>query len=156
LLGCAGTLALALTSPGSWSGLLGAFGVAFIAFATGNVLYDSLLPAVASLDEMHEVSARGFAWGYVGGGILLAVHLAIISMPQRFGLANAGIATRVAFASVAVWWFVFSLPMFRSVPEPEAERSGVPLRQLPGAVLRQLAHTLAGLRSQPDLLRFLV
>jgi len=102
------------------------------------------------------VSARGFAWGYIGGGILLAVHLAIIAMPQRFGLASAAVATRVAFASVAAWWFLFSLPMFRSVPEPEAERSGVPLRQLPAAVLRQLGHTLAGLKSQPDLLRFLV
>jgi len=135
LLGCAGTLALALTPAGEWSGLLVAFGVAFIMFATGNVLYDSLLPAVADAEEMHLVSARGFAWGYVGGGILLAVHLVIIAMPHRFGLADAAAATRVAFASVAVWWFVFSLPLFRSVPEPEAERAGVPARALPGAVL---------------------
>jgi UMF1 family MFS transporter len=156
LLGCAGTLGLALTAPGSWAGLIAAFAVAFIAFATGNVLYDSLLPAVASPEEMHRVSARGFAWGYLGGGVLLAVHLAMISMPQRFGLANAAIATRVAFASVAGWWFAFSLPLFRGVPEPEAERTGVPLRALPAAVFRQLGGTLAGLRAQPDLLRFLV
>src|SRR5262249_44585644 len=76
LLGCAGTLGLSFTPVESWAGLLAAFGVAFIAFATGNVLYDSLLPAVASPQEMHEVSARGFAWGYLGGGILLASHLA--------------------------------------------------------------------------------
>ena len=156
LLGCAGTLALALTPAGQWSGLLASFGVAFIAFATGNVLYDSLLPAVAEADEMHAVSARGFAWGYIGGGVLLAFHLAIISMPERFGLGSAANATRVAFASVAVWWFAFSLPMFRRVPEPEAERSGVPARQLPAAVFRQLGGTLRGLRSQPDLLRFLI
>jgi UMF1 family MFS transporter len=105
---------------------------------------------------MHVVSARGFAWGYLGGGLLLAVHLALIAMPHRFGLANAADATRVAFASVAGWWFAFSLPLFRNVPEPEAERTGVPLRALPAAVLRQLGGTLAGLKSQPDLLRFLV
>ena len=156
LLGCAGTMALALTPPGSWNALLAAFAVAFIAFATGNVLYDSLLPAVADAEEMDRVSARGFAWGYIGGGLLLAVHLLIIAMPQRFGLGNAANATRVAFASVAVWWFVFALPLFRNVAEPEAERTGVPARQLPGAVLRQLGATLAGLRSQPDLLKFLV
>jgi UMF1 family MFS transporter len=156
LLGCAGTLALAVTPAGAWNALLVAFGLAFIAFATGNVLYDSLLPAVADAGEMHVVSARGFAWGYVGGGILLAVHLALIAMPHRFGLANAGVATRVAFASVAVWWFGFSLPLFRRVPEPEAERAGVPARELPAAVLRQLGQTLAGLKAQPDLLRFLV
>jgi UMF1 family MFS transporter len=156
LLGCAGTLALAVTPAGAWNALLVAFGLAFIAFATGNVLYDSLLPAVADAGEMHVVSARGFAWGYVGGGILLAVHLALIAMPHRFGLANAGVATRVAFASVAVWWFGFSLPLFRRVPEPEAERAGVEARALPAAVLRQLSQTLAGLKAQPDLLRFLV
>jgi len=156
ILGCSATMALALTPAGQWNGLLLAFGVAFITFATGNVLYDSLLPAVADAGEMHRVSVRGFAWGYLGGGLLLAVHLAIISMPQRFGLADAATATRVAFASVAVWWFVFALPLLRSVPEPEAERSGVPARALPGAVFRQLKGTLAGLRAQPDLLRFLI
>jgi UMF1 family MFS transporter len=156
LLGSAATLALALTPPGVWTGLLASFAVAFVAFATGNVLYDSLLPAVATQDEMHRVSARGFALGYLGGGLLLAVHLVLISMPQRFGLADAGSATRVAFASVAVWWLLFSLPLFRRVPEPESERSGVPARQLPAAVLSQLRGTLAGLRAQPDLLRFLV
>jgi UMF1 family MFS transporter len=156
LVGCAGTLALALTPAGSWNGLLVSFGVAFITFATGNVLYDSLLPAVADADEMHAVSARGFAWGYLGGGLLLAVHLALIAMPHRFGLANAGDATRVAFATVAAWWFAFSLPLFKDVPEPDAERTGVPARALPAAVFRQLGSTLAGLRSQPDLLRFLV
>src|SRR6185503_14808781 len=88
--GCAGTLALAFTPAGQWIGLLAAFAVAFVMFATGNVLYDSLLPAVAGADEMHRVSARGFAWGYLGGGLLLAVHLVLIAMPQRFGLADAG------------------------------------------------------------------
>jgi UMF1 family MFS transporter len=156
LLGCAGTLALALAPGSAWNALLGAFAVAFIAFATGNVLYDSLLPAVAAPEEMHRVSARGFAWGYLGGGVLLAVHLVIISMPKRFGLPDAATATRVAFASVAVWWLLFSLPLFRRVPEPEAERSGVAARELPAAVFGQLARTLAGLRLRPDLLRFLI
>jgi len=132
------------------------FAVSFVLFMIGNVLYDSLLPAVAEAEEMHRVSAEGFAWGYVGGGILLAVHLAMITMPHRFGLADAGSAIRWAFASVAVWWFVFSLPMFRRVPEPEAERMGVPARALPAAVFRALGRTIAGLGAQPDLLRFLI
>lgn len=156
LIGCSATLALAVMPGTSWSALLVAFGLAFIAFATGNVLYDALLPAVATPEEMHRVSARGFAWGYLGGGLLLAVHLALIAMPQRFGLPDAASATRVAFASVAGWWLVFALPLFRGVPEPEAERSGVPVNKLAGAVFRQLAGTIGGLRAQPDLLRFLV
>ena len=155
LLGSAGTLGLALVPAGAWYPLLVAFALAFIAFATANVLYDSLLPAVAGPTEMDIVSARGFAWGYVGGGILLAVNLAMITMPQRFGLHDAATATRAAFATVAAWWLAFSVPLFRDVPEPEAERSGVPARELPAAVLKQLGATLRGLGSQPDLLRFL-
>ena len=156
LLGGAGTLGLALTPAGAWNPLLLAFAVAFIAFATGNVLYDSLLPSVATAAEMHRVSARGFAWGYIGGGLLLAVNLAMITMPQRFGLHDAATATRASFATVAAWWLAFSLPLFRDLPEPEAERSGVPARELPAAVLRQLGGTLKSLSQQPDLLRFLV
>jgi UMF1 family MFS transporter len=156
LIGALGTLGLAFVPPASWTGILLAFGFSFVAFATGNVLYDSLLPAVATPAEMHRVSARGFAWGYLGGGLLLALHLVLIAMPQRFGLADAGEATRLAFASVAAWWLGFSIPLFRDVPEPEAERSGVPARQLPGAVWRQLRGTIAGLRSHPDLLKFLI
>ncbi len=155
LLGVAGTLALAIMPGQPWWLLLGVFGVAFIAFATGNVLYDSLLPAVASDDEMHAVSARGFAWGYIGGGVLLAVHLALVLAPRRFGLPDAGAATRVAFATVAAWWLAFSLPLFRDVPEPEAERHGVPAAQLAGATLRQLGRTIAHLRERRDLLVFL-
>ncbi len=156
LIGAAGTFGLAFVPATSWMGILLAFGFSFVAFATGNVLYDSLLPAVATPSEMHRVSTRGFAWGYLGGGLLLAVHLALIAMPTRFGLADAGEATRLAFASVAAWWLGFSIPLFRSVPEPDAERSGVPARELPSAVFRQLRGTLAGLRAQPDLLKFLV
>jgi UMF1 family MFS transporter len=156
LLGTAGTLGLALTPGGAWHALLISFAVAFIAFATGNVLYDSLLPGVAGPTDMHRVSARGFAWGYIGGGVLLAVNLAMVTMPARFALPDAATATRAAFATVAAWWLAFSLPLFRDVPEPEAERTGVPARELPGAVLRQLGGTVRSLGRQPDLLRFLV
>ena len=155
-LGCSATLALAIAPAASWSALLIAFAFAFVAFATGNVLYDALLPAIATPAEMHRVSARGFAWGYLGGGLLLAIHLVLVALPRRFGFPDAAHATRVAFASVAAWWLLFALPLFRHVPEPEAERSGVPVKQLAGAVFRQLRGTLSGLRSQPDLLRFLI
>lgn len=154
--GALGTLALALPLGGNWGLVLVAFGVAFIAFATGNVLYDSLLPSVATPEEMHSVSSRGFAWGYLGGGLLLAVHVALILWPTRFGLADVGEATRVAFASVAAWWLAFSIPLFRNVPEPQREGAPTPLPQLAGAVFRQLGATLKRIRAQRDLLRFLI
>lgn len=156
LVGVAGTLALALTPDTGWWGMLLAYVVAFIAFMAGNVIYDSLLPAVARDDELDAVSARGFAWGYVGGGVLLAVHLALLLAPGRFGLPNAAAATRVVFASVAAWWLAFAVPLFRHVPEPEAERSGVPARELFGVTFRRLGRTLGHIRERRDLLVFLV
>lgn len=156
LVGVAGTLALAVLPGQPWWGVLAAFGIAFVAFATGNVLYDSLLPGIAHDSELHAVSARGFALGYLGGGLLLAAHLLLVLKPRLFGLPDAGTATRAAFASVAVWWLVFSLPLFRDVPEPEAESHGVPAARLVGATFRQLGRTLAHLRQRRDLLLFLV
>jgi len=88
--------------------------------------YESLLPHIASVDEMDRVSTAGYALGYVGGGVLLALNLAWISNPGAFGLphgdglsaSQATLPARLAFISVAVWWLVFSIPVLRGVPEP--------------------------------------
>ena len=79
-------------------------------------------------DEIDRVSTAGYALGYLGGGLLLALNLAWIQKPAWFGLpsgadlteAQATLPARLAFVSVAVWWFVFSIPLFRRVPEPKA------------------------------------
>lgn len=159
VVGAAATALLALAPAGDWRALLICFGAGFVAFASGNVLYDALLPAVARPDELHRVSARGFAYGYAGGGLLLAVHLGMILAPQRFGLADGDQAVRVALASVALWWAGFSLPLLTRVREPgaaPAAGAAAPhAASLAGAAL-QAARTLAGLRGRPELLRFLV
>lgn len=108
------------------------FVVANIAVNASYVCYDSFLPHIASGEEMDRVSTAGYALGYVGGGVLLALNLAWIKMPQWFGLpsgpdlspAQATLPTRLAFVSVAVWWLVFSIPLFRHVPEPPATGDG--------------------------------
>jgi UMF1 family MFS transporter len=82
------------------------------------VFYDALLPHVAKPAEVHRVSASGYALGYLGGGVLLAVQLVWILAPQRFGLRDAAAGSRLAFLSVAIWWVAFSIPLFRRVPEP--------------------------------------
>jgi UMF1 family MFS transporter len=67
---------------------------------------------------MDRVSTAGFAIGFLGGGVLLIVNLAWILNPGLFGLADAVAAIKLSFVSVAVWWLVFSIPLFRRVPEP--------------------------------------
>jgi len=95
--------------------------------ATGSfVFYESLLPHIAGRAEMDRVSTAGYAIGYIGGGVLLALNLAWIQRPAWFGLPSgddlgesaATLPVRLAFVSIAVWWVAFSLPLFRRVPEP--------------------------------------
>jgi UMF1 family MFS transporter len=90
------------------------------------VFYESLLPHIARPDEIDRVSTAGYALGYVGGGLLLALNLAWIQKPDWFGLpagpglteSRATLPARLAFVSVALWWVIFSIPLFRRVPEP--------------------------------------
>jgi UMF1 family MFS transporter len=82
------------------------------------VFYESLLPHLVSEQELDRVSSAGYAIGYLGGGVLLAINLLMIQQPAWFGIPDSGTAVRLSFASVGVWWLVFSLPLFRQVPEP--------------------------------------
>jgi UMF1 family MFS transporter len=117
-LGVLGSLLLYFAGEGDWLFASSAFIVGNIGFAAGNVFYESMLPHVARPDEIDRVSTAGYAMGYVGGGLLLAVNLLWISDPHRFGFVDAAEASRVSFASVAVWWAVFTIPLLRRVPEP--------------------------------------
>jgi UMF1 family MFS transporter len=65
--------------------------------------------------------------GYLGGGLLLAINLLIIQRPALFGLPDAGVATRLSFVSVAVWWALFSIPVFMRVPEPRVRAGDGPV-----------------------------
>lgn len=97
------------------------FLVALIGAAGSFVFYEALLPHIAPPEEIDRVSSAGYAMGYIGGGLLLALNLAWIQKPAWFGLPSGPQATlpvRLAFVSVAVWWLIFSLPLFRRVPEP--------------------------------------
>lgn len=96
------------------------------------VPYEGLLPHLAPPEEVDRVSTAGYALGYVGGGVLLALNLAWIQRPDWFGLPHgpgltpeqASLPVRLAFVSVAVWWAVFAIPVLRLVPEPPRVREG--------------------------------
>ncbi len=94
------------------------FFIANIGVSGSIVFYDSFLPHVAKPAETDRVSAAGYAIGYIGGGTLLLINLAWILQPAMFGFASTASAIRASFFAVAVWWAVFSLPLFRVVREP--------------------------------------
>ena len=126
VVGIGATAGMSLIGQGDWLLALALFMLGNIGVYGAFTFYDSLLPHIASTDEMDRVSTAGYALGYVGGGLLLALNLAIIQMPQLVGLPSgegltpeqASLPTRIAFVSVGVWWLLFSIPVLRKVPEP--------------------------------------
>ena len=151
-LGVASTCAMVAIGRGDWRLAALLFIVGNIAISGGFAFYDSLLPHIAGPDEIDRVSTAGYALGYLGGGLLLALNLLWILRPAWFGLADAGAATRLSFLSVGVWWGLFSIPLFRRVPEPpvrlEAGERGLggPTR----IALVRLRHTFGELRRYPQ------
>jgi len=119
-----------------------------------NSFYDALLPGIAKPEDRDRVSAQGYAYGYLGGGLLLAVNLLMIQKPEWFGLDALG-GTRLAFLSVAVWWLVFSIPILRRVPEPKPAASVSAGRSI-GLAFRRLGSTLRGLKKYPELVKYLI
>ena len=126
LLGMLATAGMFFIESGDWGLALVLFAVANVGAAGSIVFYDSLLPHVSRPEEMDRLSTAGFGLGYVGGGLLLALNLAWIQNPHWFGLpagddlagSSQTLPTRLAFLSVAVWWFVFTIPLWRRVSEP--------------------------------------
>jgi UMF1 family MFS transporter len=116
--GAAAAAAMVVIQEGDWWLASVLFFIGNIGVSGSLVFYDSLLPNVARPEETDRVSAAGYALGYLGGGSLLILNLAWILQPQTFGFADTATATKASFASVAVWWIVFSLPLLRKVPEP--------------------------------------
>jgi UMF1 family MFS transporter len=140
VIGVLATMAMAMIGEGDWALAIGLFMVANIAVSGSIAFYDSLLPHIAAPHELDTVSSSGFALGYLGGGLLLLVNLAWILQPALFGLPDAGVATRLAFFSVGVWWFLFSIPLMRRVPEPALAGGGR------GSIGEATRHALADLR----------
>ncbi|MFI5077260.1 MAG: MFS transporter [Vicinamibacteria bacterium] len=144
-IGIAATAGLALVGRGNW-------GLALALFMLGNLgiygsmsFYDALLPHIAKPEEVDRVSSAGYALGYLGGGVLLAINLTWIQRPAWFGFPDAGAATRATFVSVAVWWALFSIPLLRRVPEPPVDPAAAAGASLRTAFVR-LTHTLREIR----------
>jgi MFS transporter, UMF1 family len=93
------------------------FVCANIGFAGSMPFYDGFLPEIATSEEIDWVSGKGYAFGYAGGGILLALHVLLISFHETFGIAERALSIRISLGSVGIWWAVFALPMFLWVPE---------------------------------------
>jgi UMF1 family MFS transporter len=117
-IGAAATFAMFWIERGDWQLALALFVIGNVGVAGSIVFYESLLPHLASEDQLDRVSSAGYAIGYLGGGVLLAINLLMIQKPELFGIPDGLTATRLTFVTVGIWWVAFSIPLFRIVPEP--------------------------------------
>jgi UMF1 family MFS transporter len=154
--GIVATALLIGTGKGMWlyASLLYIFGR--VGFGAANIFYDSLLPHVARPGEIDRVSAQGYAYGYLGGGILLALNLLMILKPGTFGIPDAAWASRISFLTVAIWWAAFSIPIFRNVSEPLAVVSRDESTRPFVAGYQRLKRTFRDIRRFRELITFLV
>jgi UMF1 family MFS transporter len=127
VLGVVTTGALALVDQGQWQWAAVLFALASIGFWGGIIFYDSLLIDVAPPGRLDSVSGAGYAFGYLGGGVLLAVNVWMTQDPGFFGLADASAAVKASFVSVALWWALFSIPAFLFVRERKASTAAAPM-----------------------------
>ncbi len=139
------TGALFFVAQGAWLLAVAIYVFATLGFMGGNIFYDSLIVEVAEDKERDFVSGLGFALGYLGGGILFAVNVAMTTWPEPFGLRDASEAVRVSFICVSVWWALFSVPVFLFVKEPHSKKKIAGPNPLTAGI-RQLMDTFRELR----------
>ena len=142
-LGALATLTLGL-SPWSLLPLALLFLLANLGFAGGNLFYNALLPQITTTGNLDRLSSRGYAIGYIGGGLVLLAGFVLIQWHGSFGLADKGAASRLLIVLTGLWWLLFALPCFYRVKDRTQDRSGQ--RTAYGQTFRELARHRNALR----------
>ena len=154
-LGVLMTAGLALVSQGMWQIALLTYVIATVGFSSANTFYDSLLPAVSNKDNVDYVSAVGYAFGYIGGGILIVINFLMITYPSFFGFADSVEGIKWSFVSVALWWAIFSIPILLFVKEPKYHKTETTLQTIKSG-FKQLKDTFNEIRHLKVVFTFLI
>jgi len=156
LAGAAATCGLVVVNGTSWRLGAALFALANLCYYASVVVYYAFLPEIATPDQRDGVSAKAWAFGYLGGGLCLAANIALVQARGLFGLSE-GDAIRVCFVVCGIWWAVFTLLPLRRLPgaaEPALAATDA-AGGLLSAGFRQLGGTLAQARRYPVTLAFL-
>jgi len=155
--GAAAAASMVLLSGSNWQlGVLLVI-VANLCLGSSLVIYDALLCRIASPDDRDRVSSRGWALGYLGGGLLLALNLGLVTLHGALGLSEST-AVRVSLLSAGLWWAGFTLIPVLGLRDLHGTTAAPPDRAagVVGGSLRQLRRTLRELRAYPQTLLFLL
>ncbi len=123
--GCLFTALLYFVREGDY--ILGSiiFILACIGFEGGNIFYNAFISEIADKSDMGKVSGLGWAVGYIGGGACLMLNLIMLKFPHFLGFSKDYFSVQSCFISVAVWWALFSIPVFLLVKE-QVQKSKLP------------------------------
>jgi MFS transporter, UMF1 family len=154
LLGASATAALGIVGQGHWQMALGLYLLASVGYYISTVFYDSLIIDVTEPRYYSFVSSLGFAIGYLGGALLLALHVWLLLSPEAFGFSNADAVIKFAFVSVGAWWLIFAIPLLLFVPERHStkEVAGHAVR----AAYEELKSTIRQIRQYRNVVIFLI
>jgi len=153
VLGIVTTVFMVLIDSGDVVLALTLFLLGTVGLSASYVFYDALLPHIARSENIDYVSSKGYALGYVGGGILLAINILMIQVIW----SGSTLGPRLSFVTVAIWWAIFTVPLLRRVPEPPANTAGIGEGVNPlTAGFRRLTQTFREMRKYRQLFLFLV
>lgn len=155
-LGVLMTAALFFVHKGAWGWAIFIYAMGYIGFASANIFYDALLPSITNEKNIDYVSGFGFSMGYLGGGLLFLINVLMTLMPQKFGIADAAMAVRISFVSVAAWWGLFTLFTIFWVPEKLPPSHSQSSLKVISDGFQQLMSTLKKIRHLKTVLLFLV
>lgn len=153
-LGSASTVALGFVGEGLWPVALAFYGLCLVGYYGATIFYDSLIIDVTTPRYFSAVSTMGFAIGYLGGAVLLALHVAMLLDPAAWGFPGANEVIRFAFISVGVWWAAFAFPVLFLVKESKAVTRAVD--HVVVAAYRELRSTIREVRKYRNVVLFLV
>ena len=156
LLGVLSTGYLYFIPQGDWVIAASLYALAVIGFSGGNIFYDSLIVSVSKQDQRHKVSSLGFSMGYLGGGLLFVINVLMYLNPAWFGLSSQSEAILWSFLSVAIWWAVFSLPLFMSVEEKSNTEISKGLFENITEAFKAVASTLREIKKHKRVAIFLI
>ena len=126
-----------------WIWALVMFMMANVGLNGAGVFYNALLPHMGDDSEMDAISNKAFAAGYLGGGLLLVVHLAMVMT------LDGGWVIPFAMATSGIWWLGFAQMTFRMVPEPHIENEMEPMGMVASTkmALGEVKATLSDIKS---------
>ncbi len=154
-IGAVATILMFFISGSLWwlGGVL--YVLANLAFGAAIVFYNAYLPDIASEDERDRVSSYGWAMGYLGGGILLALNLAFYLFAEDIGVPET-LAIRINLASAGIWWLGFSFITWKRLRSRKASRALPQGETYLKIGFKQLSHTIKEIKNFPETLKFLV